>query len=256
MKRVRIIPVLLIEGNGLYKTVKFSKPNYIGDPVNAVKIFNDKEVDEILVLDIGASAKNKEPNFDLLRDMCGEAFMPLGYGGGVTRLEHAHKLFKAGVEKVVINSVLLKDSSLITDIASHYGAQSTVVCIDYKKGLFGGYKPGFLSGSKTRSESVIEYAKACEKAGAGEIILQSIDRDGTFSGLDMEMIRQVSGAVSVPVVACGGLNSLGNAQEAVLAGASAIAGGSFFVYKNNDPRSILINYPGEAELKEQVFSKL
>ena len=224
--------------------------------MNAVKIFNDKEVDEILVLDIGAPSKNREPNFELLKDMCGEAFMPLGYGGGISKLEHAHKLFKAGAEKVVINSALLKDMSLITAISSHYGAQSTVVCIDYKKGLFGGNKPGFFSGSKTRTESVVDYAKACEKAGAGEIILQSIDRDGTFSGLDKDMIGQVSIAVSVPVVACGGLNSLSDAREAVLVGASAIAGGSFFVYKNNDPRSILINYPGQQQLIEQVFSAI
>lgn len=257
MRRVRIIPVLLIKGNGLYKTVKFKKPNYIGDPINAVKIFNDKEVDELLILDITASKDSKEPRYDYLKDICSEAFMPLGYGGGINSFDMASKLFNLGFEKVIINSTLYNDNfKLITEVASTFGAQSVVVSIDYMKGLFSGNKPHYFSGTKSNSIKIEDLAKKCEDNGAGEIILNSIDRDGTFAGLDLDAVKLVSKAVTIPLVACGGLNSLSNAYDAVKSGASAIAAGSFFVYKNNNTQSILINYPSQKELLDSIFSKI
>jgi imidazole glycerol-phosphate synthase subunit HisF len=256
MRRIRVIPVLLLKGSGLYKTIKFDKPNYIGDPINAVKIFNEKEVDEIAILDINASASGKEPNFSLIKDICEEAFMPLAYGGGITTLDHVHKLINSGVEKVILNSSLKNDLKLVHQIASVYGAQSVVVCIDYKKPFLGRTKPYFVSGEKSISSDLVQFAKDCENAGAGEVLLQSIERDGTFSGLDIKTIHEVSSTINIPLIACGGLNSVQEIYEGVKAGASAVAAGSLFVYRNNDIRSILINYPSYKELHEEVYSKL
>jgi cyclase len=257
MRRIRIIPILLLKGNGLYKTVKFKKPNYIGDPINAVKIFNDKEVDELLILDVTASKENKEPRYDYLKDICSEAFMPLGYGGGVNSFEIASKLFNLGFEKIIINSTLYNNNfKLIGEVAATYGAQSVVVSIDYMKSMFSGNKPYYFSGSKSNSIKMEDLAKKCEESGAGEIILHSIDNDGTFNGLDLDSIKLVSKNVTIPLVACGGLNSLSNAFDAINSGASAIAAGSFFVYKNNNTQSILINYPSQKELVDTIYSKI
>lgn len=253
---MRIIPVLLLKDRGVHKTVKFSKPKYIGDPINSVKIFNDKEVDEIIILDIEASKKQSEPDYEYLKDLCSEAFMPLAYGGGITSVEQAKRLFQIGVEKVIVNTSLLNNMSLLTSISQQFGAQSVVASIDYKKQLFGGVKPQFLSATKSKNTSLVGFAKECEQAGAGEVMLQSIERDGTFLGLDKDAIRDVSAALTIPLIACGGLNSLEDALSGILAGASAIAGGSFFVYKNNNTESILINYPVQKELETKIYRAL
>ena len=254
MRRVRIIPILTISGNKLVKTVRFNKPNYLGDPINAIKIFNDKEVDEILVLDISVSKNNGQINFKLIEEMASECFMPLGYGGGIKNMKDVERLFSCGIEKIVLNSVLLTDPGFITKIAEKYGVQSVVVSLDIKKHFLGGVRPYFVSGDKSINKDIVLWAKEVESLGAGEIILNNIDRAGTFSGLDMQLIEKVSSAVSIPLVPCGGVNSLEDMLKGVKAGASAIAAGSFFVYKNNDTKSILINYPSQPELVNKIYN--
>lgn len=256
MKRVRVIPVICIDGPKMVKTVKFGKANYLGDPLNAIKIFNEKEVDEIVVLDITASKKNKEPNYQLVQEMAAECFMPLAYGGGIKNIEQARRLFSAGVEKVIVNTAIQNDLTLITAISSHYGSSSTVVSIDVNKNLFGKEKTFFKSATESGAASAEDFAKQCVEAGAGEILLTDVGRDGTFKGLNLELIKKVSALVITPVIACGGVNSLTDMYRGITAGASAIAAGSFFAYKNNDVNSILINYPSQEELKREIYSKL
>jgi len=242
MSRTRIIPVLTIMGNRLVKTVKFKNPNYIGDPLNAIKIFNEKKVDELIILDIEASRQNKEPSYKLIYEMAGEAFMPLGYGGGIKTLDQAKKIFALGIEKVVLNSVLLENPNLITQIANIYGAQSVVLSLDYKKNILGKLRPHFYSGKEYMKKDINTFALEMIDLGIGEIILQDIEKDGTFGGYNLEMISELKN-LSIPIVAMGGCNSVSNMKEALKSGANAIAAGSLFVYRNNDPKSILINYP-------------
>jgi cyclase len=242
MKRNRVIPVLTIMGNRLVKTVKFKNPNYIGDPLNAIKIFNEKKVDELMVLDIEASQKKEEPNYKLIFEMAGEAFMPLGYGGGIKTLDQAKKIFALGIEKVILNSVLMHNPKLITEIANIYGAQSVVVSLDYKKNLFGKTKPCFFSGEDTLNRDLISFAQEMINHGAGEIILHDTDREGTFTGYNLQKLKELS-TLSVPLVAMGGCNSLEDMKNAMQNGANALAAGSFFVYRNNDTNAIMINYP-------------
>jgi cyclase len=256
MNRARIIPVLTVDGLSLVKTIKFRKPNYLGDPINAIKIFNDKEVDEIAVLDITASSKKKGPNFKLIEEMASECFMPMAYGGGITTLEEIQNIFSLGVEKIILNSVLLERPELISQAAEHYGSQSILASVDVKKGLFGSYKPAYISGEKVSKEDIVVLAQKYETLGAGEILLHNIEREGTFAGLDDALIRSVSSGLKVPLIACGGVNSLENMREGIKAGASAIAAGSYFAYRNNDTRSILISYPSQKDLKEKIYSKI
>jgi imidazole glycerol-phosphate synthase subunit HisF len=244
--RRRFIPVLTIEGPSprLVKTVKFKKPNYLGDPINAIKIFNDKMVDEIVILDISASRQGREPNFELIYEMAGECFSPLGYGGGITNFEQVKKLFKLGVEKIILNSATPNGEQLIRDSAELFGSQSVVACIDVRKKLFGPVKPHFFSATKSGSEDVIDWAHKLVSWGVGELIVQDVDRDGTFEGLNHALIKEVAEAVNVPVIACGGARSLEDMELAITSSeASGVAAGSLFVYRNNDPKSILINYP-------------
>lgn len=243
MNKGRIIPVLTIIGQQLVKTLKFEKPKYVGDPINAIKIFNDKEVDELVILDIRASKENREPNYRLIREMAGESFMPIGYGGGIHDFFQAQKVMQCGVEKIILNSGTFLNTELISELASHYGSQSVVVVLDYEKKLFGESKPMFYSASKSTKLTVTDWAKRIEEAGAGEIILQSVKRDGTFEGYDIETLKSVSSSVNIPVVACGGARGAEDFKAAILAGgASAAAAGSHFVFKNNHRDSILINY--------------
>ena len=242
MSRTRIIPALTIMGNRLVKTVKFKKPNYIGDPINAIKIFNEKRVDELFILDIEASKQSREPNYDLIYKMAGEAFMPIGYGGGIKTLEQAQKIFSIGVEKVVLNTVILENPNVITQIAKIYGNQSVVLSLDFKKNILGKLRPHFNSGKEYLKREIKTFAEEMIGLGVGEIILQDIDKDGTFGGYNLEMINELK-SLSVPIVALGGCNSIDNMKAAISSGANAVAAGSLFVYRNNDPQSILINYP-------------
>ncbi|MEO0896467.1 MAG: AglZ/HisF2 family acetamidino modification protein [Bacteroidota bacterium] len=256
MRRIRVIPVLLMNQGKLEKTVKFKSPKYVGDPINAVRIFNEKEVDELVVLDIGASPLKKAPDFSKVREIAGECFMPLGYGGGIKSLDHASKLFHAGVEKVIINTAVVENPGLVEEIASRYGSQSVVVSIDYKKDLFGKEKVYVKGGRKKTGKNVLEYALEAEKAGAGEIILNSIERDGTFESYDIEMLKRLCPKLNIPVVACGGAGKLSHFKEAVSnGGASAVSAGSLFVFKGIH-RAVLINYPDQKMLAEKVFMPL
>ncbi len=256
MRRIRIIPVLLIQNGGLVKSIKFKDHKYIGDPINAVKIFNEKEVDEIVILDISASKENRGPNIEKLTDIAGEAFMPLSYGGGITTIEQVKKLLYQGAEKVILNTSALDNPKLITKIAEQFGSQSAVVSIDVKKNWLGNYKVYRNNGKKNTNLSPVDFAKKMEEAGAGEIILTSIDRDGTYKGFDVELIKLVADSVSIPVVACGGASKIADFTDAIVkGGASAVAAGSLFVYAS-EQKGIMINYPKQNQLIEEVFSKL
>ena len=253
MLRVRVIPTLLLRNSGLVKGSKFKNHKYVGDPINAVKIFNEKEVDELVFLDISAGENGKGPNFELIEDIAGEAFIPFGYGGGVSKMEHVDKLFRLGVEKVIINSALHTTPALITEAAQAYGAQSIVVSIDVRKTLFGGYEVYADSGKTKIKTSPVELAKQAEKLGAGEIVLCAIDKEGTGNGYDLKLIRQVSEAVNIPVVAAGGAGQLNHFAEAIEAGSSAVSAGDMFTF-HGKLKAVLITYPKYEEL-EALFKK-
>lgn len=254
-KRVRIIPVLTIDKEKLVKTVKFKNPNYIGDPINAVKIFNEKEVDEIVLLDITATKQNREPNFAFIEEICSEAFMPFAYGGGITTLKQIEKLFKLGIEKVVLNSCIDTNFNLITEASHIFGSQSIVISVDLKKNIFGKYQLMKKSGSKKIQYTLEDYIKKIEAHGAGEIFLNIIDRDGTYLGYECTLIETVSNLTTIPVVACGGANSTEDFKNAINATASAAAAGSLFVYSAQG-KGVLINYPSQDVLFDKVYTQI
>jgi len=255
MRRVRIIPVLLIHKGGLVKSVRFKKYIYVGDPINAVKIFNEKEVDEIVILDIDATAAGRGPDFQRLKEIAGEAFIPLAYGGGISNIEQVKELFYLGVEKLVFNYAAVHNGSLITESAGLVGSQSIVVSIDVKKNVFGKYKVYTKNGNEKTGLDPVEFAKKMEETGAGEIFFNSIDRDGTYSGFDVDLIKQMSQQVSIPLIACGGASSTEDFREAILAGASAAAAGSLFVFQRPH-NAVLISYPSQKELTEKIFEQV
>ena len=253
MRRIRVIPVLLLQNNGLYKTVKFKNPKYIGDPINAIKIFNEKEVDELCVLDITAGSEKKRPNFKLIQEFASECFMPVCYGGGIRTLEDARQLFSLGIEKIALNNSAVNNPDLIAQIAGMYGSQAVVVSIDYKKSFWGNNQVYTLNGSVKTNYEVTEFAKIAESNGAGELLLNSIERDGMMQGYDLETIKKVSDSVKIPVIASGGAGSVEDLGLAVKqGGASAVAAGSMFVFQGK-LRGVLINFPGQAELKQKVY---
>ena len=244
-----------MEDGGLVKTIRFKNANYIGDPINAVKIFNEKEADELSLIDISATINNCEPDYAHIESIVSEAFMPLAYGGGINSLESAKRVFNCGVEKVILNSAAALNPSLITEIATIFGSQSVVVSVDVKKNIFGSYSPYILGGKQKVKSGLIEYVKMVETAGAGEVILTNIDHEGAFNGYDLSLYKMVSSHVNIPIVANGGARSMDDFFKAINVGASAVAAGSFFVYKG-DTRGILINYPSQSELIEEIFNKL
>jgi cyclase len=249
MIRTRVIPALLLKGDGLVKTVKFSNPGYIGDPINAVRIFNDKEVHELVFLDITASIERRPPRFDILSDIASECFMPLGYGGGIRTLEQAEKIFNLGVEKIILNSFAIEDPSFIRSLSDRVGSQSVVMSIDVKKNFFGKYEIYSNSGKTRTSLDPFRWAQQAEELGAGEIILNSIDQDGTMKGYDIQLIKNVSNSVTIPVVACGGAGKVEDFGTAIHeGGASAVAAGSMFVYFGRK-KAVLINYPSRDEIE-------
>ncbi len=252
MNKTRVIPVLLLRGKGLVKTVKFKDPKYIGDPINSVRIFNEKEVDELVFLDITATPEGRGPDFDLLADIAGEAFMPMAYGGGITTLEQVQRIFALGFEKVVIDSAAYVAPQLIRDAAAIYGSQSIVGCVDVRRTLLGRYEISSHSGKTKQSVGLKEHVQTLERLGVGEIIVNAVDRDGTQSGYDLKLIREVASAVSVPVVACGGASGIDDFVAAVHeGGASAVAAGSLFVFVGPH-RAVLINYPARADLARHL----
>lgn len=256
MRRIRVIPVLLIQNGGLVKSIQFKKHQYVGDPINAVKIFNEKEVDEIVILDISATQEKRAPNIQQIAEITGEAFMPLAYGGGITSIEEIKEILYEGAEKVVLNTSALDNPQLILRAAQRFGNQSIVVSIDVQKNWLGQYKVYRNNGAKNTGINPVELAKQVAELGAGEIMLTSIDRDGTFGGYDLDLLKQITQAVDIPVIACGGAAEVQDFQQAVaIGGASAVAAGSMFVYQRPH-RAVLISYPAQQDLKEKLFSQL
>ncbi len=247
MLQPRAIPCLLLKGDGLVKTVRFGRPKYVGDPINAVKLFNDLEADELLFLDITATIERREPDYQRIRDIAGEAFMPIGYGGGVRTVEQARTLFQLGVEKVALTTAAEENPQLVTDLAKTFGSQSIIAGLDVKRDWFRRPQLTTRRGARRTGREVVGYAHEMQERGAGELLLHSIDRDGMQLGYDLDLIRSVSGAVNIPVVACGGAGSLAHLGEAVRAGASASAAGSLFVF-TGPHRAVLINYPSASDL--------
>jgi cyclase len=231
--------------------MKYANPVYVGDPINAVRIFNEKEVDELVFLDISATPNSRPPNFDLIRDIASEAFMPFAYGGGVTTIDDFKQLFHLGVEKVVVNSIAAARPDLISAAAKEAGSQSVVASIDVKRNWSGSYSVYTRSGSWNTKKDPVSSAISLENAGAGEIFLTSVDRDGTMSGYDYELIKKVCDAVSIPVIASGGAGSLEHFKQAIHMGASAVAAGSMFVFHGKH-KAVLITYPDYADL-EKLF---
>ena len=255
MKRIRVIPVLLIDNGGLVKSIRFRNHQYIGDPINAVKIFNEKEVDEIAILDISASREKRSPDIEQVKKIAGEAFMPLAWGGGINSLRQVQELVEAGVEKLIMNHSAIHNPSFISEAAKWTGSQSIVVSIDVKKNIWGKYRVYTANGAGKTSLDPAEFAQQMESAGAGEILLQDIDRDGCFSGYNLELIQLVSSKVSIPVIAASGAGSIADFSSAVNSGASAVAAGSLFVLQRPH-RAVLISYPTQQELLNSFFSKV
>lgn len=244
----RIIPCLLYDGSGLVKTVRFKNPSYVGDPINAIKIFNEKEVDELILIDINASKQKRKPNFDKIADMAGEAFMPFAYGGGVKSYDDFERLFKLGVEKVIVNSLVQENPNIIKEVVANYGAQAIVACVDFKKPLIGSKQAFSYIGYKIKY-SLNEYVNyLTQELGVGELMLQSVDRDGTWEGYENEIISQLLNQVQIPVIAsggCGSIEDLKNILYTVNANAAAI--GSMAVYSKKG-MGVLINFPERAKV--------
>ena len=252
MIKPRVIPALLLKGQGLVKTVKFKEPKYLGDPINIVRIFNDKEVDELVLLDITATPEKRGPQFDLLKNIASEAFIPLAYGGGIRSMDDVRKLLSIGIEKLIMNTSAVETPSLVREVADHAGSQAAVVSMDVKKGLLGKYEVLTHCGQKKTGLDPVKHAVEMERMGVGEILINSIDRDGTMQGYDLDLVRKVADAVSVPVVACGGAGNLSHVSEVIKQGhASAAAAGSIFVFQG-PLRGVLISYPTPKELKEFI----
>ena len=250
--KTRVIPVLLLRGDGLVKTVKFKNPTYVGDPINSVRIFNEKEVDELAFLDITATPEKRGPNFELLEDIAGEAFMPMSYGGGIRSFEDARQILSIGFEKVIVNTLAHNNPDEVRKIVSVYGAQSVVVCLDVKKSLLGRPTLYTHSGATAIKTSIDAHLKALEEMDIGEILINVIDRDGTQSGYDLKTLKYVSERVNVPTVACGGANSMDSFVQAVTeAGCSAVAAGAMFVFHGKH-RAVLISYPKRADLEKNL----
>ena len=250
----RIIPCLLVHNKGLVKTVKFSHPKYVGDPINAVKIFNEKEVDELMVVDIDATAENKEPDYKVIENLAAECRMPLCYGGGIKTVEQAQRIFSLGVEKIAISSIALENPALISQIAIRVGNQSVIVVLDVKKKTFGSrYEIWTHNATKNTEKDPVEFAKQCEALGAGEIIINSIDQDGIMKGYDLTIIDNIRESISLPITVLGGAGTLNDIGKLIKKhGIIGAAAGSLFVFKGKY-KAVLINYPNHTE-KESLIS--
>lgn len=244
--RPRIIPVLSIDDGDLVKTKKFQSGRYLGDPVNAVKIFNIKGVDEMAILDIRASKRGAEPDYEMLKDIASQAFMPLSYGGGIKSIEQAGKMFAIGYEKIIVNTIFFQRPDIVREMADMFGSQSVVVSIDAKK-VNRKYICITKDGTAEVQKTPAEMAVLAENMGAGEIILNTVDHDGMMEGYDIELIEQVANKVSIPVIACGGAGQISDLKKGLDAGAHAVAAGSMFVFYGK-LHAVLINMPTEREL--------
>ncbi|WP_343530403.1 AglZ/HisF2 family acetamidino modification protein [Pedobacter sp.] len=255
MLKHRVIPALLLnQHGGLVKTTKFSNPKYIGDPLNAIRIFNTKEVDELMVLDIEASKLQREPNYALIEQFAGECFMPLCYGGGIRTIDQAYKIFKLGVEKICLQTAVLDDLEFVKDLVDRFGSSAIVISVDVKKDWLQRPKLYKSSSNQNSGKNWLSYIKEAVEVGAGEILLNAVDRDGTLQGADLTLIEQASKEISAPLIAIGGIGSLKDIKDAINAGASAVAAGAFFVFYGPH-RAVLITYPEYQEL-EKLFKTI
>lgn len=255
-RRPRIIPCLLLQNQDLVKTVNFKNPRYLGDPINSVKIFNNKGVDELCILDISTTVEKREPDFSYLKELASEAFMPLSYGGGITDLDQIRELIFNGYEKVIINTAFVMKPELIKHAVACVGSQSIVVSIDVKTDVFGKRKCYIQGGRVRTKDDPVTLARRAEEFGAGEILLNSIDQDGMMKGYDLNLVRDVVKSVKIPVIACGGAGTIKDIKDVLhFAGAHAAAAGSFFVYYG--PRkAVLITAPSEDELiKADIYQE-
>ena len=251
MLHSRIIPCLLVKNKGLVKTVQFKEGKYVGDPINAVKIFNEKEVDELMVLDIDATKEGREPDFVMIENLANESRMPLCYGGGVKTVEHAKKIIHLGAEKVALSSAVIENPNLVTDIANAVGVQSVIVVLDVKKkGLFGKYQVYTNNGTKSTGKNPVDLAKKFESLGAGEIVVNSIDNDGVMKGYDINLIDLVRSAIDLPLTVLGGAGSLEDIKNVIAKyKIIGVAAGSLFVFKGKF-KAVLINYPNKDEKRK------
>ncbi|MBJ6749682.1 AglZ/HisF2 family acetamidino modification protein [Geomonas anaerohicana] len=252
MLRTRVIPVLLLRNESLVKTVRFGKFTYVGDPCNTVRIFNELEVDELLFLDITATPDKRSPNLRVLSEIADECFMPLGYGGGVRDFETAKAIFEIGFEKVALNSFALEQPQFVTRLAEHFGNQSVVASVDVKKDLLGRYRVHSEAGKRNTGRNPVEWAQELEALGAGEILLTSIDREGSWAGFDVELVHAVAQAVTVPVIAHGGAGSVKDIGTVVReGGASAVAVGSMVVFQKKG-MGVLVNFPSQEAIRAEL----
>lgn len=250
----RIIPCLLVKNKGLVKTTKFKDPKYVGDPINAVKIFNEKEVDELMVLDIDATVQKREPDYKMIENLAAECRMPLCYGGGIKKVEQAQRIFGLGVEKIAISSVALDCPDFVRQIAEQVGNQSVVVVLDVKKGLDGKYQVWTHNGQNNTGECPVALAKLMERLGVGEIVVNSIDNDGMMKGYDFSLVDKIRESVRVPMSVLGGAGSLQDIGQLIgKYGIIGAAAGSLFVFKGVY-RAVLINYPNRIQ-KESLIKE-
>jgi len=255
MLRPRIIPSLLIKDKGLVKTLNFKSSKYVGDPINAVRIFNEKEVDELAIFDIDATVKNNEPDYLLIEKLANQSRMPLCYGGGVKTIEQAQRIFGLGIEKIALSSSAIERPNLVTEIAERVGSQSVIVVLDIKKKLFGGYELYTHNGHKSTGVNPVNFAKELEHAGVGEIIINSIDKDGTMQGYDFTLIDKITEVVNIPLTVLGGAGSLDDIQKVIERyGVIGVAAGSLFVFQG-PYKAVLINYPNQIQ-KNNLFKHI
>ena len=250
MFRPRVIPVLLLQKNGLVKSIQFKNHSYIGDPINAVKIFNDFKADELVFLDISASKEKRLISLEFVKNVGEEANMPFAVGGGIKTIKNIQDVIASGAEKVIINSAAVGNPNFIKEASDTFGSSTIVVCIDVKRKFLGGERVWSLNGTKTSKYNPEEFAVLMQKKGAGEIIVQSISSDGKMSGYDIELIKKISNTVTIPVIALGGAGNMNDLKRAYINGyANGLAAGSLFVYQNK-MKGVLINFPDKKELKE------
>jgi cyclase len=250
MLNYRVIPCLLLSNGGLVKTRKFKNPVYVGDPINAIRIFNEKEVDELVLLDIRASLEKRGPNYELLKEVASECFMPLAYGGGITSIDQIKELLRLGIEKVILNTSLNRDPNFVREAVATFGSQAITASIDVRRKLFGRYEVMTLAGTEATGLDPVGAAQKAEKLGVGEILLTSIDAEGSMKGYEIDLLAKVSQSVNVPVIASGGAGSLDHLRTAVREGhASAVSAGSMFVFYGPH-RAVLITYPQYRKLCE------
>lgn len=248
MLRPRIIPCLLVQNKGLVKTVNFSNPKYVGDPINAVKIFNEKEVDELVVFDIDATVQNREPDYAMIQNLAAECRMPFCYGGGVKTVEQVIKIIKLGVEKVAVSSAALENPGVLANIAEQVGSQSVVVVMDVRKNLItGNYELWTHNGKKNIGRDPVDFAQEVETLGAGEVTINSIDNDGLMKGYDIALVDKIRAAITLPMTVLGGAGAIKHIEALIQRyGIIGAAAGSLFVFKGIY-KAVLINYPSQTE---------